>query len=719
MKLEKFLYSTILLGFFLILFTPLIIADKSLFPYISGKAFFFRVIVEVMFASWLVLILMQSKYRPRRSGLVIGAVLFAAVIFLADIFGVDAFKSIWSNFERMEGFVALIHFTAFFLVAVSIKDRKIWHKWLQLSVFVSILVSLYGISQFSGNLEVIRLDATFGNATYLAIYILFNLFITLFLFFDNLSKEDQHVKYLNFLYPVCFILQLTILYYTATRGAILGFLAGILVMAIVFLFEKQSKFIRRSSISFLAIIIVLPGGFFAIRNSDFVRESNVLNRFASISLDEATTKSRFIIWDMALEGFKERPVLGWGQENFSIVFNKNYNPRMYNQEQWFDRAHNVPLDWLIAGGLLGFILYLSLFVFAIIYIFKGKNSVVEKGVLFGLLAAYFFNNLFVFDNTVSYIYFFALLAYIQIRNPKEEGDVGNSLDGGLVSQIILPIVFVGLLFSMYFVNIKNISASREIIRAISLNPENLESNLLSFKKVLVYDGIARQEVREHLIKKSVEVNGLSVDSGIKEKFFELARNSIQDQIERVPNNARNHWFLAVLYKNVGLLAQSEESMKKAMELSPNKQTFLIELGLNYLSQERYDEASEIFEKSYQLETSYIEPFLLLSLTPVYAGDFELSDNLLQEKFNQPLVADTRFVEAYVLANKYERAVEFGKYVIEQKPDRIDHWVLLAQVHLYFDRPDLAEEVMTRAANFSPKFSETAQSFIQAIHQEYE
>jgi hypothetical protein len=52
---------------------------------------------------------------------------------------------------------------------------------------------------------------------------------------------------------------------------------------------------------------------------------------------------------MALKGIAERPVLGWGQENFNYVFNKYYNPQMFGQEEWFDRTHNVVLDWLIAG----------------------------------------------------------------------------------------------------------------------------------------------------------------------------------------------------------------------------------------------------------------------------------------------------------------------------------------------------------------------------------
>ena len=98
-------------------------------------------------------------------------------------------------------------------------------------------------------------------------------------------------------------------------------------------------------------IIALGGIFLSIRKTTFVEKSQTLNRLASISFEEFKTEARFTVWGMAIQGFKENPVLGYGEENFNLVFNKYYDPRIYNQEQWFDRAHNVFLDWLIAGGL--------------------------------------------------------------------------------------------------------------------------------------------------------------------------------------------------------------------------------------------------------------------------------------------------------------------------------------------------------------------------------
>ena len=91
-----------------------------------------------------------------------------------------------------------------------------------------------------------------------------------------------------------------------------------------------------------------------------------------------------MIWQMSWEGFKERPIFGWGQENFLYVFAKHYNPKMWNQEPWFDRSHDVFFDWLVAGGAVGLLTYLSMFA-ALIYTLWWKRkhhfSVLERAVL--------------------------------------------------------------------------------------------------------------------------------------------------------------------------------------------------------------------------------------------------------------------------------------------------------------------------------------------------
>ena len=89
-------------------------------------------------------------------------------------------------------------------------------------------------------------------------------------------------------------------------------------------------------------------------------------------------------------------LLKFSVTDFNYVFNKHYNPLMYGQEPWFDRTHNVVLDWMINAGFLGLVSYLGLFATAIYMLWFRKNNIssLERSLLTGLLAAYFFHNLF-------------------------------------------------------------------------------------------------------------------------------------------------------------------------------------------------------------------------------------------------------------------------------------------------------------------------------------
>src|SRR3989338_7504632 len=62
---------------FLIRLIPVIVAGGEsfagfffpdlLFPFITGKNFAFRIIIEIIFASWILLALLEPKYRPKKT----------------------------------------------------------------------------------------------------------------------------------------------------------------------------------------------------------------------------------------------------------------------------------------------------------------------------------------------------------------------------------------------------------------------------------------------------------------------------------------------------------------------------------------------------------------------------------------------------------------------------------------------------------------------------
>src|SRR3989344_9358696 len=168
MKITVWLFWLIVGGLFLLPLTPHIVSTSLLFPFIAGKAFFFRIIVEIIFGAWILLALFEPKYRPRRSALLIVLTAWFALITLAGLVGPNFYHSFWSNFERMEGIVSYLHLLAYFIILISVlKTEKLWWWFFHLSLAVSFVIGCLAIGQLFRAGVGTRLDTTFGNPIYL------------------------------------------------------------------------------------------------------------------------------------------------------------------------------------------------------------------------------------------------------------------------------------------------------------------------------------------------------------------------------------------------------------------------------------------------------------------------------------------------------------------------------------------------------------------------
>ncbi|MHB8914169.1 MAG: O-antigen ligase family protein, partial [Minisyncoccota bacterium] len=487
-----------LAALFLIPLTPLLVANGYFFPFITGKAFYFRVLVEIAVSAWAVLAVLDKEYRPRLSWIGMAVAAFVVWMFVADLFAINVAKAFWSNFERMEGWVLLIHLLGFFVAAGAVlRVEKKWRAWFLASLGVSVIVSGYALLQLAGALVIhqgaSRIDATLGNSAYLAIYFLFNVFIALWL---ALTEKRSWLKWSLIALAA---LEAVLLFFTETRGAVLGLMIG-LALAAFLTAVTAGKRARRGAALALALIVLFAGGIYLARDSSFVQNNHVLERVTSISLADGST--RFTIWRMALEGVKERPVVGWGQEGFNYVFNKYYEPSLYAQEPWFDRAHDTFIDWLIAGGVPAFLLYLSLFGTAIVLLWRSTElSRPERTLLTAALVGYAIHNLFVFDNLYSYVYFFAILALIdsQVARPIKQLEDLSVLDEKDGMAYALPIATAAACALIWTVNIPGMQVATKLITALSPSSAGVSGNLAAFEDLAAHPSFAAQEVREQMV----------------------------------------------------------------------------------------------------------------------------------------------------------------------------------------------------------------------------
>ena len=718
MNSQTFLRNSLIFGVFLVPIIPLIITNSMFFPFITGKNFFFRILVEVLLAGWVVLALWDPQYRPRFSWLLGIFAVFVSVIALADILGENPFKSFWSNFERMEGLITLVHLFAYFLVAGALLNTKsLWAKFLNTSIGVSVVIGVYGLFQIAGLVTInqggVRLDGTFGNASYLGIYMLFHIFLTLLML--ALSQGSRWVKGA---YGIIAILQIVILYHTATRGAILGLVGGMFVtLLLLALFSKNNKGLRKGALISVVALAVVVGGFMFARGSSFVKDSPVLSRLASISISEGDP--RFAVWNMGYQAFKERPILGWGQENFIFAFNKYYDPNIFDQEPWFDRVHNIFFDWLVAGGILGLVSYLGLYFFSLYYLWFGGKSVfstAEKSIFTGVFAGYFFHNLFVFDNIASYVLFFSVLAYIHHRVVSgKEAPSYSEYSRSSINRLVVPAVSVLLIASVYLLNVPGVLQARALLKALSPNQEGVSKNLELFRDALEYDTFGNQEIREQLMRGSISfVSRQDVELNDKQELFSLTVGEYKKQIEQSPNDARHHLFLGTVYRAYGQNDLALESVSRALELSPQKQVILFEIGLNQLNKNNTSAALSTFKKAFELAPEYTSARIFYAVSAIYAGDRALADSLLNDGFGTLIVSDDLLVQAYFDVGLLDRVIAIWESRVNSQPNNAQFHISLGAAYLQAGRRSEAVAEIRKAIEFNPAFKEQGEFFIKEI-----
>jgi len=435
-------------------FAVVVVMDSIFFPFIGGKDYFFRFAIELSLAFFILwwafeaqtgelLALIKAKCKKP---LFIAVSAFAGIYLIATLFAYDIHAAFWSNYERGEGGFEMIHYYIFFALLVLLLDtERDWKNIFRFSLVSAGLMILYGIAGNFGLSTFIgayagatpptgwwhvlvdgRFEGSLGNPAYVAPYLIFSMFYTAYLWISRKARSAG-----NWLVHTGYALLIAVFVFffilSQTRGAFIGLGVGIFVMLLYFVIAARGS-LRKWSGVFLLLVVLAGFGILAFRNSPALQKFPE-GRLLQISLSDATAQTRFWVWGEAWKGFQERPILGWGPENFTTVFDKFFNPNFFvpgqNTETWFDRAHSVFFDYLVETGILGLLSYLSIFCVLAWEFFKKKAShavamhesnrahtaVLERGLFIALPVAYLVQGVAIFDVLPMYISLFLFLAF--------------------------------------------------------------------------------------------------------------------------------------------------------------------------------------------------------------------------------------------------------------------------------------------------------------------
>lgn len=696
---------------FLIPFLPLYVADGMFFPFITSKGFAFRILIEIALGAYVLLALADRRYRPRWSWTLVLYGAFIAWMFVANLFAENAHKAFWSNYERMDGWVTLIHVFAFFVIAGAVLSAdKLWRRWWLTVLGASALVSLHGIWQIFGLAEIhqggARVDANFGNAIYLAVYLMFTILVALWQALESKGILRSSLIALA-------ALQAVILFYTATRGAMLGLFGGLALIALAWAASGAGK-ARMIAAGALAGLVLLAGGFYLVRDSDFVKNDPSLTRFATV-FDSKELAVRATLWQMAFEGVNERPLTGWGQEGFNYIFNKYYEPSLYAQEQWFDRAHNEYVDWLVAGGYPAPLLFVAALIAALLAIYRSKESRATRIILAGALAAYAIQALTAFDNLLSYVLAAALfaMAHSMTARPIRAVEEAPEPEEGSLSSVAAPAVLVVTVAVAWMVNVPSMDASGDLIRAATSGDP--AAGLASMKSALARGSFGTQEIREQLLTFAGNIaQNPAVPANVRQEALVLAFTEAEKEIARVPGDARTRLMYAQGLRLAGDLKGSLAQMDAALALSPQKQSILLQRGTTKWQLGDLAGASQDFEEAFALDTRNTQPVPYIATIRILKGDVAGAKALLTDTFGTAAIDSDVLRVAYYETKRYDDLVEIMKATVAARPGDIQQRFLLAQSYALAGRKAEARAELSAVIAAYPDAAATAAALMKEL-----
>ena len=189
-----------------------------------------------------------------------------------------------------------------------------------------------------------RFEGSLGNPAYVDPYLIFSMFFAAYLWIASV-REKTITKLKAWGYGVVIAIFLIFFILGQTRGAFIGLALGVFAALLYLDFFKQGEGTQVGRDRLCGARSAWRGALCG-KEQSFAPEIP-RGRLLQISLSDPSAQTRFWVWGEAWKGFLERPVLGWGPENFTPVYDKFFNPNFYvpgqNNETWFDRAHSVLL----------------------------------------------------------------------------------------------------------------------------------------------------------------------------------------------------------------------------------------------------------------------------------------------------------------------------------------------------------------------------------------
>ena len=632
------------------LLVPLIAPSGFFFPYVVPRNIFFRVVVEIAAASLVLTLCFARKTLDLRSEPILCSLLaFLAAASISALFSPARTHSFFGDFERMGGVWAWVHLVVFFLLLRTLRDED-WGAVLNAALAVSLVVSISAIMQQAGSASGTgpadtvagTSSLTLGNSGLLAAYLLLSIALAGYL----ASTSARH----RLLYLSAGGLNLLALVYSSNRSAVIGLMLGAIVGGIIFAtltVTSRKRWVVPSMAAALAILVVgISAGIRAFPTSVVSQHAPTVLQRLALTNPSGPDESRMLQWRAAIEGFKDRPLLGYGLENHSLAWSAHFDPAIYRLDtDIYDRTHNQFLEMLTTTGVIGTVAFLGIWlaiVTTLVMAYRaGRLSVPAIAILAGVqvaYATYLFFWFFDLNSTMVWIMIAALIAsrgtvgsvVLEVTGRKTARPTSRP-----VPALASIVALVAALYAEAYIPLR---ADRALAR-IDSPTGSFEETLSEFAVVsklnvrqTAHTPIVMEQFIRSLTPRLKDIRDNPSERGVLDRAFTESIAAFALEIHRDTLNDR-------LYTHEGSL--------------------LLEAARFYGLPSYKQQAIDAFHKAIDLSPHRIQQRLLLASAYTRTGDYERALVVLNDAVkSDPQLGEPRYrlAEAYVGAGKSDSAL---------------------------------------------------------------
>jgi O-antigen ligase len=446
--LDRVQRGLVCVGAFLL---PLVVLWSTNDPIVLPKLLVARALI-LLLATLVLVRWLRGELKVRRTPLDLPILAYIASAGLSTAFATNVNLAFFGSYGRMEGFLTIATYAALFWLTVQsvsnpLEGRAVVRALLAGAFVVSLIAVLQAVA---GGLaagptsSLARASATFGNSNALAAYLAMALPLGVNEYLRASSTSDRILAG-NAVAMVAIALVLTF-----GRGGWVGGVVGVTIVIATTHSSRRRVMVMGGAAAGLIAAIVLAIAFLGAGGAS-VAQTTAARFLTLLDPTAGTGAIRLHIWKDTLGLIASRPLVGYGPDNFGLVF-PTFQTGSWSGLSLIDESHSELLQIAATQGILGLAAFAWLGIAFVRLWWRGRKQMLASGVL-GACVGYLLTLLVNFSVVPAALPFWIFLGAGAVilqgdaesrapARPHHRRPLG--LVAGLLAATLLSVVAIGL-----------------------------------------------------------------------------------------------------------------------------------------------------------------------------------------------------------------------------------------------------------------------------------